>query len=272
MTCGTKSKKDVMVFVGDQVCIHLACVHTHTQQCTYNLPLLLHVTMHLASSSLNNNHTKKRKTTQSPLKHCAVAEDNTDTQLCWIYHGHSDSVQKVNTGELMKAQTEWLNLLAVYILHHSALLSFHHQKSSLLFPPHPPSPASTWSLYLFSASFPLSATSCLMTGWHNDRAVRSHARTSHLFIPLFVLFIHLHSLLLPPRHPGLAAVVNLPAPSNLVLIHHLTPLFASLPVAHPCSGKQQLLNNCSEEEIFNAYVMGSLKHLSHSLWKSIPSS
>ncbi len=28
------------------------------------------------------------------------------------------------------------------------------------------------------------------------------------------------------------------------------------------SGKQQLLNNCSEEEIFNAYVMGSLKHRS----------
>lgn len=46
-----------------------------------------------------------------------------------------------------------------------------------------------------------------------------------------------------------------------MLIQHLTLLFASLPVAHPFSGKQQLLNNCSEEEIFNAYVMGSLKHL-----------
>lgn len=47
-----------------------------------------------------------------------------------------------------------------------------------------------------------------------------------------------------------------------MLIHHLTPLLASPAVAHPFSGKQQLLNNCSEGEIFNAYVMGSVKHLS----------
>ena len=87
-----------------------------------------------------------------------------------------------------------------------------------------------------------------------------------IYLFIFSCFFY---LLYPPTavcthsfaRPNIHFCAKLPTQSNLVLIHHLTLLFAS-PVAHPFSGKQQHLNNCSEEEIFNAYMMGSLKHLS----------
>lgn len=46
----------------------------------------------------------------------------------------------------------------------------------------------------------------------------------------------------------------LPTPSDLQLIHHHTLTSLSCCCSF-LSGKQQLLNNCSEEEIFNAYEM-----------------
>lgn len=88
----------------------------------------------------------------------------------------------------------------------------------------------------------------------------------HTHTSFFSLFFFTHFIYTALTHTlALAFWIHYsgkqPTPSNLVLIQHLTLLFASLLVAHPFSGKQQLLNNCSEEEIFNAYVMGSLKHL-----------
>lgn len=63
---------------------------------------------------------------------------------------------------------------------------------------------------------------------------------------------------------------KLPAPSNLVLIHHLTPLRTSC----CCSSPFFLANSRSwiiavRRKFFNAYVMGSLKHLSVALPESL---